>query len=97
VESDLLKIAKTKRIFFMDSTVDIILKKASDFDLKYLLCITRVNDVAIDIFRESMYEYTSKLIRATDGRYDLDEYDKQVILIALGQFSEFQKEARSSA
>jgi hypothetical protein len=41
----------------------------------------------IDIFSESMTEYLQKLNKASAGRYELDDYDLQVLAIALEQFA----------
>ena len=43
-------------------------------------------DITVDIFSESMTHYLQKLNAAADGRYELDNYDKQVIAIALEQY-----------
>ncbi|MCG8306849.1 MAG: hypothetical protein MI975_05605 [Cytophagales bacterium] len=75
----------------MESTIANVLKKASKIDLAHFLHRTAVNDISIDIFKESMHEYAGKLNKASKGNYDLDDYDAHVISVALGQFSDFQK------
>lgn len=42
-------------------------------------------DITIDIFCESMNDYLKKLDAALEGRYELDDYDMQVISIAISQ------------
>ena len=44
-------------------------------------------DIWIDIFCESMVDYLQKLDNAAKGRYELDDYDLQVINIAMDQFA----------
>ncbi len=46
-----------------------------------------MEDVSIDIFHENIAEYLHKLKAASLGRYELDDYDLQVISIALEQNS----------
>ncbi len=43
--------------------------------------------VCIDIFGENTTEYLQKLTAAMKGRYELDDYDLQVISIAMEQCS----------
>lgn len=43
-------------------------------------------DIAIDIFCESMTDYLKKLNAVATGCYELDNYDLQVIGIAIEQF-----------
>lgn len=43
-------------------------------------------DISIDIFCESMTDYLQKLNAASKGKYELDDYDMQVISIALDQY-----------
>lgn len=43
-------------------------------------------DVTIDIFCESMNDYLKKLNAALAGRYELDDYDMQVISVAMSQW-----------
>lgn len=43
-------------------------------------------DISIDIFCESMVDYLEKLNAASAGRYELDDYDMQVISIAMDQY-----------
>ena len=45
-------------------------------------------DVVIDIFQESMTDYLDKLNAASKGRYELDDYDMQVLSVALDQYAE---------
>ena len=42
-------------------------------------------DITIDIFCESMNDYIKKIDAALKGRYELDDYDMQVISIAISQ------------
>lgn len=49
--------------------------------------ITLTEDIMIDIFSESMTEYLQKLNKASAGRYELDDYDLQVLAIAMEQFA----------
>ena len=42
-------------------------------------------DITIDIFCESMNDYIKKIDAALNGRYELDNYDMQVISIAISQ------------
>ena len=42
-------------------------------------------DIIIDIFCESMNDYIKKIDAALNGRYELDNYDMQVISIAISQ------------
>ena len=42
-------------------------------------------DITIDIFCESMNDYIKKLDAALKGCYELDDYDMQVISIAISQ------------
>jgi hypothetical protein len=49
--------------------------------------ITLTEDIMIDIFSESMMEYLQKLNKASAGRYELDDYDMQVLAIAMEQFA----------
>jgi hypothetical protein len=49
--------------------------------------IAFTEDIMIDIFSESMTEYLQKLNKASAGRYELDDYDLQVLAIALEQFA----------
>lgn len=42
-------------------------------------------DITIDIFCESMNDYLKKLDAALKGCYELDDYDMQVISIAISQ------------
>ena len=44
-------------------------------------------DISIDIFCKSMSDYIQKLDAASKGRYELDDYDLQVINIAMDQFA----------
>lgn len=48
---------------------------------------TLTEDIMIDIFSESMTEYLQKLNKASAGRYELDDYDLQVLEIAMEQFA----------
>ena len=50
-------------------------------------------DITIDIFSESMTQYLQKLNAAADGRYELDDYDMQVIAIAMDQYANWIKKA----
>ena len=50
-------------------------------------------DMTIDIFSESMTQYLQKLNAAADGRYELDDYDMQVIAIAMDQYANWIKKA----
>lgn len=43
-------------------------------------------DIIIDIFSESMTKYVQKLNAASRGRYELDDYDMQVLAIAMEQY-----------
>jgi len=47
----------------------------------------RSDDVTIAIFSESLNDYVAKLNRAAQGRYELDDYDMQVIAVAMEQFA----------
>jgi len=49
--------------------------------------VTLTEDIMIDIFSESMTEYLQKLNKASAGRYELDDYDMQVLAIAMEQFA----------
>lgn len=53
--------------------------KKVEFDLK--------SDFKIEIFCESMKEYFHKINEAAKGRYELDDYDKQVISLAMDQYA----------
>jgi hypothetical protein len=44
-------------------------------------------DIVIDIFKESLNEYVRKLNAAAKGKYELDDYDMQVIAVAMDQFA----------
>lgn len=44
-------------------------------------------DITIDIFSESMTQYLHKLNAASKGRYELDDYDMQVLAIAMEQYA----------
>ncbi len=66
----------------MDAHISRILKKISKRELKKFLRRTRIKDIYVEVFKESMHEYIHKLIKASEGNYDLDDYDKQVILMA---------------
>ena len=55
--------------------------------LKNLINGTRPEDISIDIFGESMTDYIQKLNAASAGRYELDDYDMQVIAIAMEQYA----------
>jgi hypothetical protein len=66
----------------MDAHISRLLKKISKRELKKFLCRTRIKDISVEVFKESMHEYIGKLIKASEGNYDLDDYDKQVILMA---------------
>lgn len=48
---------------------------------------TGPEDICIDIFGESMTEYLQKLNAASLGRYELDDYDMQVLAIAMEQYA----------
>jgi len=48
---------------------------------------TLTDDITIDIFGESIAEYVQKLNKASAGRYELDNYDRQVLAIAMEQFA----------
>jgi len=48
---------------------------------------TLTEDITIDIFSESMSQYVQKLNAAADGRYELDNYDMQVLSIAMEQYA----------
>ena len=48
---------------------------------------TPKEDIKIDIFGESIAEYVQKLNKASTGRYELDNYDRQVLIIAMEQFA----------
>ena len=50
-------------------------------------------DINIDIFSESMTQYLQKLNAAADGRYELDDYDMQVIAIAMDQYANWLRKA----
>ena len=52
---------------------------------------TFTEDITIDIFSESMTEYLQKLDKASVGRYELDDYDMQVLEIAMEQFAACMK------
>lgn len=43
--------------------------------------------ICIDIFGENATDYLQKLTAASKGRYELDDYDHQVISLAMEQFS----------
>lgn len=53
----------------------------------YLYHKTPKEDITIDIFGESIAEYVQKLNKASTGRYELDNYDRQVLAIAMEQFA----------
>ena len=53
----------------------------------YLYHKTPKEDIKIDIFGESIAEYVQKLNKASKGRYELDNYDQQVLAIAMEQFA----------
>ena len=44
-----------------------------------------MTDFIIDIFGESISEYLKKLNAVAEGRYELDDYDMQVLTIAMEQ------------
>lgn len=48
---------------------------------------TRTEDIKIDIFSESMTKYLQKLNAASEGHYELDNYDMQVLSIAMEQYA----------
>lgn len=48
---------------------------------------SHTEDIIIDIFSESMAQYLQKLNAAADGHYELDDYDMQVISIAMEQYA----------
>lgn len=48
---------------------------------------SRGKGICIDVFGENATDYLRKLTAASKGRYELDNYDLQVISIAMEQFS----------
>ena len=54
--------------------------------LTILFCHSNLEDITIDIFHEDLMVYLQKLLDANIGRYELDNYDWQVINIAMDQF-----------
>ena len=50
-------------------------------------------DITIDIFSESMMQYLQKLNAASEGRYELDDYDLQVLAIVMEQYAKYIRKA----
>ena len=54
---------------------------------------SHTEDITIDIFSESMTQYLQKLNAASEGRYELDNYDMQVLAIAMDQYAKYIRKA----
>ena len=63
------------------TTINHVNKAGSNKQIK-----TTTEDIIIDIFSESMTKYVQKLNAASEGRYELDDYDMQVLAIAMEQY-----------
>lgn len=50
---------------------------------------SNMGDFMIDIFYESMTDYLHKLNEAAEGRYELDDYDMQVLAIVMDQYARY--------
>lgn len=55
----------------------------SDAGVKKLISHTQSEDILVDIFCESMDIYLQKLNNTFAGRYELDDYDAQVLSIVM--------------
>jgi hypothetical protein len=69
---------------------------------KYLIYVKSGNklngwqkeEFIIDIFGESINEYLKKLNAVAEGRYELDDYDRQVLNIVMEQYAATDKSSQ---